>query len=68
VIGRVFLVVWPPAQFSEVPIPATLTQQGLAAPPRRGLTPLPMAVDLAGMAPLVWACRPPTAHVPSDRR
>lgn len=68
VIGRVFLVVWPLAQFREVPIPATFTQRGLAAPPRRGLTPLPMAVGLAGMAPLAWACRRLTAHVPSDRR
>jgi signal peptidase I len=68
VIGRVFLVVWPPAQFREVPIPATFAQRGLAAPPRRGLTPLPMAVGLAGMLPLAWACRRQTAHVPSDRR
>jgi signal peptidase I len=35
---------WPPAQFREVPIPATFAQRGLAAPPRRGPTPLPMAV------------------------
>ena len=68
VIGRVFLVVWPPAQFREVPIPATSAGHGLAAPPRRGLTPLPMAVGLAGMLPLAWACRRQTAHVPSDRR
>ena len=59
---------WPPAQFREVPIPATFAQRGLAAPPRRGLTPLPMAVGLAGMVPLAWACRRPTAHVASDRR
>ena len=68
VIGRVFLVVWPLAQFREVPIPATFAQRGLAAPPHRGLTPLPMAVGLAGMMPLAWACRRLTAHVPSDRR
>ncbi|MGH3282161.1 MAG: signal peptidase I [Trebonia sp.] len=68
VIGRVFLVVWPPAQFREVPIPATFARRGLAAPPRRGLTPLPMALGLAGMLPLAWACRRQTAHVSSDRR
>lgn len=68
VIGRVLLVVWPPAQFREVPIPATFAQRGLAAPPRPGPTPLPMALGLAGMVPLAWACRRPTAHVPSDRR
>ncbi len=68
VIGRVFLVVWPPAQLREVPIPATFAQPGLAAPPRRGLEPLPMAVGLAGMLPLAWACRRRCAHVPADRR
>jgi hypothetical protein len=68
VIGRVFLVVWPAAHFREVSVPATFAQRGLAAPPRRGLTPLATAVGLAGMAPLVWARRRPTAHVPSDRR
>jgi signal peptidase I len=36
VIGRVFLVVPPPAQFREVPIPATFAQRGLAAPPPPG--------------------------------
>jgi hypothetical protein len=58
VIGRVFLVVWPPAQFREVPVPATLAQRRLAAPPRRGLTPLPMGVGLAGMAPLAVGVPP----------
>jgi hypothetical protein len=68
VIGRVFLVVWPPAQLREVPIPATFAQRALTAPPHRGMTPLPMAVGLAGMLPLAWACRRQTAHVPSERR
>jgi signal peptidase I len=31
VIGRVFLVIWPPAQLSEVPIPATFAQHQLDA-------------------------------------
>ena len=35
-------------QFREVPIPATFAQRGLAALPRRGLTPLPMAVGRPG--------------------
>lgn len=68
VIGRVFLVVWPPAQLREVPIPATFAQPGLAAPPRRGLAPVPMVVGLAGMLPLAWTCRRRCAHVPADRR
>jgi signal peptidase I len=68
VIGRVFLVVWPPAQLREIPVPATFTQPGLSALPRRGPVPLPMAVGLAGMLPLAWACRRQSAHVAADRR
>jgi signal peptidase I len=68
VIGRAFLVVWPPAQLRELPIPATFARPGLAAPPRRGPVPLPMAVGLAGMLPLAWACRRQSAHAAADRR
>ena len=68
VIGRAFLVVWPPAQLRELPIPATFAQPGLSAPPRRGPVPPPMAVGLAGMLPLAWACRRQSAHVAADRR
>jgi len=68
VIGRVFLVVWPPAQLREIPIPPTFTQRALSALPRRGPVPLPMAVGLAGMLPLAWACRRQSAHVAADRR
>ena len=68
VIGRVFLVVWPPAQFRDIPIPATFTQRALAAPPRQGVGPLPMAVRLAGMLPLAWACRRRSAHMVADQR
>jgi signal peptidase I len=68
VIGRAFLVVWPPAQLRELPIPATFAQPGLSAPPWRGPVPLPMAVGLTGMLPLAWACRRQSAHVAADRR
>ena len=68
VIGRVFLVVWPPAQFRDIPIPATFAQRALATAPRRGITPLPMAVGVAGMMPLAWACRRQGAHVVADER
>ena len=68
VIGRVFLVVWPPAQFRDIPIPATFAQRALAAPPRRGIGPLPMAARLAGMLPLAWACRRQSAHMVADQR
>jgi signal peptidase I len=68
VIGRVFLVVWPPAQLREVPIPAAFAQPALAVPPGRGPARLPMGLGLAGMLPLAWACRRQSAHVTTDRR
>lgn len=68
VIGRVFLVVWPPAQLREVPIPATFAQPALAVPQGRGPARLPMALGVAGMLPLAWACRRQSAHVTTDRR
>ena len=68
VIGRVFLVRWPPAQFRDIPIPATFAPRALAAPPRRGIGPLPMTVRLAGMLPLAWACRRQSAHMVADQR
>jgi Signal peptidase, peptidase S26 len=37
-------------------------------PPRRGAGPLPMAVRLAGMLPLAWACRRQSAHMVADQR
>jgi len=58
VIGRVFLVVWPPAQLTEVPIPATFAQPALAVPPGRGPARLPMGLGLAGMLPLAWGVPP----------
>jgi signal peptidase I len=66
VIGRVFLVIWPPAQLKPVPIPATFTQRRLgsaAAPPT-----VPVAAGLVAMLPLAWACRRLRAHLPSARR
>ena len=68
VIGRVFLVAWPPARFGDIPIPATFAQRALATAPRRGITPLPMAVRLGGMMPLAWACRRQRAHMVADQR
>jgi hypothetical protein len=54
--------------FRIFPIPATFAHPRLPAPPQRGPVPLPMAVALAGMLPLAWACRRQSAHVAADRR
>jgi hypothetical protein len=68
VISPAFLVVWPPAQFRVIPMPATPAQRALAARLRQGAGPLPMAVRLAVMLPLARACRRQRAHVVADQR
>ena len=68
VTGRVFLVMWPPAQFGDIPAAASFAQRALAAPPRRGIGPLPMTVRLAGLLPPAWACRRQSAHMVADQR
>jgi signal peptidase I len=66
VVGRVFMVVWPPAQVRNVPIPGTFAQRGLAVTP--GAATIPMTAALAGLLPLAWACRRLRAHPPLARR
>ncbi|HUY49122.1 MAG TPA: signal peptidase I [Streptosporangiaceae bacterium] len=66
VIGRVFMVIWPPPRLGDVPIPATFAQRRLAA--ATAPATIPMAVGLAGMLPLAWACRRLRAHPPLARR
>ncbi len=58
VIGRAFLIVWPPSRWRILPIPATFDQPGVdqaggnqaGGPP----TALPMAAGVAGAVPLTW--------------
>jgi signal peptidase I len=66
VLGRVFMVVWPPARVRDVPIPATFAQRSLAVAPAPAT--IPMTVGLAGLLPLAWACRRLRAHPPLARR
>lgn len=55
VVGRVFMVIWPPSQVRSLPIPATFTQRELAAADEAPM--IPLAAGVAGMLPLAWACR-----------
>jgi signal peptidase I len=56
VVGRAFMIVWPPSRWRFLPIPATFQQPALnAAAAAAPATPL--AVGLLGAAPLAWACR-----------
>lgn len=54
VIGRVFMIVWPPSRWRILPIPATFEQSALhgasAVAPASSL-----ALGLLGMGPLAWA-------------
>lgn len=57
VLGRAFVVIWPPSQWGFLNIPATFSQPRLtsaaaAAPLRNAWTPLPVLLGLAGAVPL----------------
>ena len=61
VIGRAFVVIWPPAHIRSLPIPGTFARIRLFARPRLAVAgPLPAlaaTAGVAGMLPLAWACR-----------
>ncbi|HEY3732549.1 MAG TPA: signal peptidase I [Streptosporangiaceae bacterium] len=60
VIGRAFLIVWPPSRWRVLPIPSTFAQRGIAAAPA---PLLPLAGGLIAAVPLTWLrlrlCRRP---------
>jgi signal peptidase I len=54
VIGRAFMIVWPPGQIKTLPIPATFSQQGLSRPSNAsGYLAMAGAVGVAGQVGLV---------------
>ena len=65
VVGRAFLVIWPPSQVKSLPIPATFTHRRPAAVPAAAV---PLGVGIAGMLPLAWAWRRLRGRSPSGRR
>ena len=61
VVGRAFVIVWPPSQWRVLPIPSTFGQPGIDHPasargvPVRASAPLlPLAGGSAGAVPLTW--------------
>jgi signal peptidase I len=54
VVGRVFLIIWPPSQVRSLPIPATFDRRLTAAGPA---PVIPFGAGLIGAWPLVWARR-----------
>ncbi|MGH3275690.1 MAG: signal peptidase I [Streptosporangiaceae bacterium] len=61
VIGRAFVIVWPPSRLRVLPIPATFEQPGIVLPSAAGvaLPFLPLAAGLAGatLAGVLWRRR-----------
>jgi len=68
VIGRAFMIVWPPSRWRVLPIPATFMQRGITASAGPGTSSgtvraapaaplLPLAAGVAGAVPLTWVQR-----------
>jgi len=60
VLGRAFVVIWPPSRAGFLNIPVTFEQPQLnaaaaaGAPARPASSPLPLALGFAGAVPLTW--------------
>lgn len=66
VVGRAFLVAWPPSDIRSIPIPAAFSRLALAgSDPAGGLG---VAGAPAGMLPLAWVCRRLRGRRPAKRR
>jgi signal peptidase I len=64
VVGRAFVVIWPPSQVKSLPIPATFTSRATAAAPA---PMIPATMEFSG-APLAWAWRHVPGRLPAGRR
>ena len=65
VVGRAFLVIWPPSQVKSLPIPATFARRTLVAAPA---PVIPLSIGLVGMLPLAWARHRARGRTPVGRR
>jgi signal peptidase I len=57
VIGRAFVIVWPPSQWRILPIPATFDQKGITAAAGAASAAVPAAAGVAVAMPLTWLYR-----------
>ena len=67
VVGRAFMIVWPPSRWRVLPIPATFAQPGVDQPKHAAASLavravpaapyLPLGAGLAGAVPLTWLQR-----------
>jgi signal peptidase I len=65
VVGRVFVVIWPPSQVRSLPIPATFTSRATAA---ARAPMIPASREFSGAEPLAWAWRHVPGQPPASRR
>jgi signal peptidase I len=56
VVGRAFVIIWPPSRIGDLPIPATFQQAALRAT-AAGVNALPLAGGVAGVAVVGWRRR-----------
>lgn len=73
VLGRAFVIIWPPSQWGFLNIPATfsqpkLTSSAAAAPLRNAWTPLPLLLGFAGAVPLTLLQRSVRRRIASRPR
>jgi signal peptidase I len=78
VVGRAFMIVWPPSRWRVLPIPSTFDQPGvdqpknaaasLAVPALAAVPYLPLGAGLAGAVPLTWLQRRMRLRRPRRRR
>jgi signal peptidase I len=66
VIGRAFVIVWPPSQWRVLRIPATFDQKGIDAAAGAVQAAVPAAVGVVAAMPLTWLYR--RARRPRPRR
>jgi signal peptidase I len=57
VIGRAFVIVWPPSQWGILRIPATFDQKGINAAAGAASAAVPAAAGVVAAVPLTWLCR-----------
>jgi signal peptidase I len=57
VIGRAFLIAWPPSQWRILPIPSTFEQPGITRAAGLAAASLPAAAGVMAAFPLLWLSR-----------
>ncbi len=68
VIGRAFVIAWPPSQWQVLPIPATFDQPGITGKAASlAATASPVAAGVLGAVPLAWLYRRARRRTRSSR-